>query len=553
MNVDARRHPDDDQSNLAPAGDEASTPGRMLDNGRGTTDAQQMRHVDTGDQSNDRSLQPMTGADPPRTTAVEWLRQNDYLDPVAISSEPDTDSSDGVLGQAAEQTATHPTFDKAAARDNDLPSVVENPPDARLESVRERILADAAARADQQLDEVCAVFGVDTPDRISAVAKARDVIAETLAPFTVDATIRLLRAVRSEIAERPDATVGIVYRDGASIGLAIKELDPDLFESHCRPVYLSRKTTEAVLQDQENTAEREFTLPEQFRVRDKADPEEIPGASIRVGRHLVLSGLPVTTPGAHIILIDSGHKGTIQEQLNAAFPKPTYSGHYLFYVQSEHDPHPNAKTGHVLHQSPERTFPAEADDPARIYAEKDPAVVFEHLLRGTMSTTHGHDNRGSPIHDRESPSLDEINPLVVAPEYDDPGVRIAIMDIAQRTVTNYARTIAELDKAGIDYQPNLSEQARACTQRVRSWAHGHDTGDPAFNALADSFVRRADKDLIPRLRNVITDLELGEAATTAAWRGYQQLSLADKERYVEQLELTTRSPGSAPPEGTPHG
>ncbi|NKY27778.1 hypothetical protein [Nocardia gamkensis] len=550
MNVDARHHPDDDQSKRGP-GDETSTRQRLLDNGHNTTDAQKMWHVDTRGKSDDRPARPVTGADPPLTTAAERLRQNDYPDPGAIRREPDTGSSDHA--QATEQTTAPPTFDQTATRDTELRSASDDAPDTQLESTRERIMADAAARAEQQLDEVCTVFGIDTPERIGAVAKARDVIAETLAPFTVDATIRLLRGVRSEIAEQPNAVVGIVYRDGGTIGMAIKELDADLYESHCRPVYLSRKTTEAVLQDQENAAERTFSLPEQFRVRDKPDPAEIPGASMRTGKHLVRSGLPVTTPGAHIILVDSGHKGTIQEQLNAAFPKPTYSGHYLFHVQAERDPHPDAKTGHVLHQSPERTFPAEADDPARIYAEKDPAVVFEHLLRGIMSTTHGHDNRGSPIHAREIPSLDQINPLVVAPEYADRGVRIAIMDIAQRTVTNCARTIAELDKAGIDYQPNLAEQARTCTQRVRSWAHGHDTGDPAFNALADSFVRRADKDLIPRLRAVITDLELGEAATTAAWRGYQQLSLADKERYVEQLELTTRSPGSAPPEGTPHG
>ncbi|ATL67365.1 hypothetical protein CRH09_15335 [Nocardia terpenica] len=361
----------------------------------------------------------------------------------------------------------------------------------------------------------------------------------------------MLDDVRSEINENPGAVVAIVLRDGATIGMTIRELDPDLFDSGCRLAYLSRKSIEAVLQDQENNAGRTFPALEPFRDRGKADPDDVPGATFRLEKHLIRSGLPVTTPGAHIILLDSGHRGTIQEGLSAAFPKPSFSGHYLFHVQSPDDPHKGTKTGHILHLSPERAHPADPEDPARIYTDKDPVAVFEHLLHGTMSTTHGHDDRGNPLRQLEYPSTDQISPLVLAPQYSDPQVRIAIMDIAQRTVANCARTIAAFDRAGIDYRPQLTEQARTCTQRVQSWAYGDSTGDPAFNALADSFVRRTDKNLVHRLRAITNDL--GIVATTATWLGYHNLSPTHKERYVDLLERTTDSPGPATPEGQSHG
>ncbi len=426
----------------------------------------------------------------------------------------------------------------------------EAAPDARLEAIQQRIRADAAARGDQQLEEVCADHGVETDDRIQAVAEARDVMEETLTPFIVEASDRIGAGVSRELAKRPDATVSFVYRDGAMIATTFQQLHPDLYRVG-HPIFLSRKNAEAVLQDLEDNAGQNFGSLEKFRDRLSVDPDQVPGAMLRTQRHVLSAGVPITTPGSHHILIDSGHRGTVQERLAAAYPRSTFSGHYLFHVESEFDPHPGTKNGYALHLSRDRSYPTDPDDPAMIYKDKDPATVVEQLFHGLMSTTHGYDDRGTPIRERERPSLDRINPLVVAPHYQDATVRTAIMAIAPRTVANYARMVADFDRAGIDYRPTLTEQARTCTLRVRSWAYGHDDGDPAFDALADSFVPRQDKNLVPRLRAIAGDP--GPPAATAIWLGYQGLPLADKERYIAAQERTIHPQDPARPEGTSHG
>ena len=553
MSVEARPDPHD-RTTLQPDDEATSKPSTSVDDSSGTS-TEPPRPADGGDGPQAHAPEPeITGRPrgPADTSRLRTIDPPGEEERTAVeSTSPSTRLDSAVADEAVRSTEAATGFDRPAAQDDGHIAPGDSRPDAEAESIRERILAEADARAERHVGEVCATYGVESPEQIMAVRKAMNIIAETAAPFAVEGARRILESVRGKIEKWPDAVVAITCRDGRTLGMAIAELDPRFYEAHCRPVHLSRRCMENVLQNKEEETGQKFAEIEEMRDRTMIDPEEVPGAALRTQRHLLSSGLPITTPGAHIIFVDSGARGTIQEQVSAAWPKANYSSEFLHHIEFEHDPNKGTKTGHFLHISSDSVHPADPDDPARIFAEKPPGVVFEDLMHGPMASTVGHDERGNPVYAAERSSADQIVPLVIRPEYDDSNVRMAIMDVAQRAVSNRARTAADLADAGLDYRQDLIEEARAYIRKVRSWVDGDDTGDPAFNALADSFVRREDKNLVPRLRTATRDFD--EAASIAVWRDYRQLPLADKRRYVEHHERTALSPGSAAPEGPSDG
>ncbi|MGN2638305.1 hypothetical protein ACTD5D_19340 [Nocardia takedensis] len=526
--------------------------------GRAPTDAARLLAIDSNDaESPPLSSSPADAENPTREpTDAEKLLRLDGSD--SASDGPTTESHPGAEHDTTviDNSATGFTDHRSVASSDSAVAVESTATaDADADAVRTRILAEAAERAEQRLEDVCDFYGVTDRGDIAHVAEARDVIAATLAPLAVEGACRMLPKLREEIDDYAGTVFPVVNRDGTPVGLAIEQLDPDLYAAHCRPIHLSRKTSEEALQNDETHAGRSYPqLGDDLRDRDRADPAEIPGAAMRLERHLLLSGVEITSPGVRISMIDSGHKGSIQEALAARYPDATISGHYLFHTQSEADPHPGSKTGYFLHSSADRTFPADPDDPARIFEDKNPSFVYEQLLHGPMSTTRGYDDRGEPIQSFESPPTGQINPLLIAERYSAPQVRSAIAEIAQHAVADCARTVADLDRAGLQYRPALAEQADSCMRKIRDWAYGHDTGDPAFNTLADSFVRREDKYLVARLRETVDALGLGAAGTDAVWHGYQNLHPDDKPRYIEHLQRSMAPSSDSPtPEGTPHG
>jgi hypothetical protein len=137
----------------------------------------------------------------------------------------------------------------------------------------------------------------------------------------------------------------------------------------------------------------------------------------------------------------------------------------------------------------------------------------------------------------------------LSPAYAEDNVRIAVMDAAQLAVADYASSIAELRRAGVDCRAELSAKSDRFAHQVRSWVTGDSAADPAFAELMDSFVCRADKHHVTDLRTAIADRGLDDTAADTAWRAYQQLdSLDDKQAFVADFQRHT-----APSTGADYG
>ncbi|WP_024802851.1 hypothetical protein [Nocardia sp. BMG51109] len=430
-------------------------------------------------------------------------------------------------------TADEPGPRTEAFETSSAPGIPDLP--AAPETLDARLQAEAAERRRQGIDAICAGHGIDAPDAIAAVERAYDVVADNHAPFITAYTERILDACREHLAKAPGTVIAFVSRDGDSLALAAYELDRNLFDSHCTLIAVPRARADAAVQDVETHTGRTFDELAPFRAtRTDVDPEEIPGARARLTNHVESRGVPVATPGADVIIVDSSFKGTVQELLTALYPDLNVHGHYLFLGQARGDPHPDSKTGHALH------LPADAsagdatapDSPFAIFTEKDAVLTIEHILRGSMGKTRGYDEDGRPIRQPESPRLDRLDPAVVSQDYTDAAVRLAVMDAGQLAVANYARYVADLRDAGGDSRGELSGKAENFARQVRSWVTGTGSTDPAFAELMDSFVPRSGGELAD-LRTAVDRAGLDDTAAASAWRDYPWLgSPDDKKTYV---------------------
>ncbi|MQY22735.1 hypothetical protein [Nocardia macrotermitis] len=536
MSVEARPDPLD-RTTLAPAAE--------------ATSIETTRAADGGDGPQVHTPESVTAVQPRGPADASRLRSSDPPgsdEQAVVESASPSEYSGTVVADDAGRSTEVVQLDRPAAQDEGQGG---DHPDTELESVRERILAEENAREERQVAEVCAEYGIENQEQIAALREAHGVFTETIAPFVIEGAHRMLDSLRSKVEKQPDTVVVITCRDGLALGMAMEKIDPEFYKAHCRVVRLSRKCMENVVQDMENVTGQKFDDIEEMRDRSMIDPEQVPGAALRTQRHMLASGVPVTTPGANIVFIDSGVRGTIQELATAAWPKANYSSEFLNYVEFANDPHKGTKTGHFLHMSSDRVHPSDLDDPVRIFDNKLAGRVYEELMHGATASTIGHDENGNPVYGTESSSADQVAPYAISAKYEDSNLRMAIMDIAQRAVSSRARTAAESVAAGIDYREDLRQGVNAYIRKVQSWVNGDDTGDPEFKALADSFVRREDKHLVHRLRTATSDL--GKPAHTAVWLGYQHLSPADKERLVKQYERTALPPGSTAPEGSSDG
>ncbi|USX51223.1 toxin glutamine deamidase domain-containing protein [Lentzea sp. HUAS12] len=392
----------------------------------------------------------------------------------------------------------------------------------------------------EAVDQVADDLGITDPEKRQALADTYDTAREYTAPIIVDVAARIQDDLRVLTDADPDHRVVYLGRDGHSLALASRELDPEFFDRHASEVVLSRAVVEAALRDIERSdPDRDLSAIDEFRLHKKVADEDVPGAYDRLSEYLDSAGVPIHGDGG-ISLVDTSYKGTVQEMLTAAYPDPEFQGHYAFHGQSPGDPHPDAKKGYLVDLEPEdgggKPLRELSDDPGRTFAHQDAIGVIEETLHGTMSSPRRIDEDG-PVQQPQRFEPDPtagINPLKVAEPFQDPVVREGAKAMSLRAVVDVAREMAELRAGGGAWRDELSARAEHGRDQVRSWVAEDASGDPRFREVMDSLVRRGDKGAVLAVEAAVRDLPPDEQRRV--WTEFGALpSIAERDEYARGL------------------
>jgi hypothetical protein len=395
---------------------------------------------------------------------------------------------------------------------------------------------------DAAVAETAALLGITDPDQIRALGHAYEVAREYTAPVIVDVASRVHDDVAAAVAANPDRRVVFLGRDGHSLALATRTMEPDFFNQHCSEIVLSRAVVESAMRDLENSGVR-FEGIDEFRVPKKVDEALLPGAAQRLEDYLANQGIPVNRPGAEISLVDTSYKGTVQELLAAAYPDVDFQGHYAFHGQEPTDPHPDNKKGYLVDLGPEvgrgRPLGELTDDHALTWAHQDAVGSIEETLNGTLSSPIGIGPDGPvqrPQH-LEEDQTNGINPTKIDPAFTDPRVREGAKAVAMRAVADAAEHAVARREAGADWRGELSSSVERTRDQVRAWV-GDDTAgtDPRFREVMDSMVRRDDKKIVIQLTDTMAQLNMDPAAQRAVWDAYNQCETkTERKRFAADL------------------
>jgi hypothetical protein len=253
---------------------------------------------------------------------------------------------------------------------------------------------------ERAVDAVCARFEITDPEKRRAVGDVYQVTRENTAPFVVKVTDDMLVDLHAEAERNPNLTVAFLGRDGHSLAITARRLDPGFYADHCREVVLSRSVVEAAVQDLEANAGKTFPEIADFRAAGrKVDPETVDGARQRLTEYLQTCGIPVGDPDSEVALVDTSYKGTVQELLTATYPKTSFQGRYAFFGASPHDTHADTKKGYALHLDaghseggrPVSELPA---DERLTLSHQDAIGAIEETLHGPWTSRDGSDRPG---------------------------------------------------------------------------------------------------------------------------------------------------------------
>ncbi|WP_053734627.1 toxin glutamine deamidase domain-containing protein [Nocardia sp. NRRL S-836] len=393
---------------------------------------------------------------------------------------------------------------------------------------------------DEAVDRVADDLGITDPEKRQALADTYDAAREYTAPIIVDVAARIHDDLKVLADNDPDHRVVFLGRDGHSLALASRELDPVFFDRHASEVVLSRAVVEAALRDVErNDPSRDLSAIEEFRLHKKVAEEDVPGAYDRLSDYLDAAGVPIHSDSG-ISLVDTSYKGTVQEMLTAAFPDPEFQGHYAFHGQSPGDPHPDAKKGYLVDLGPEdgggKPLRELSDDPGRTFAHQDAIGVIEETLHGTMSSPRRIDEDG-PVQQPQRFEEDltkGINPVKIAEPFRDPAVREGAKAMSLRAVVDVAREMAELRAEGGAWRDELAARAEHGRDQVRSWVAEDGSADPRFREVMDSLVRRGDKGAVIAVEDAVRDLPADEQRRV--WTEFAALpGIVERDEYARRL------------------
>ncbi|MFM9582737.1 ABC transporter permease [Streptomyces caniscabiei] len=408
-----------------------------------------------------------------------------------------------------------------------------------------------------QVADIHAAYGLKDPAQRRAVEEAYTAFREHSGPFMVSVSAEMLDDLRADVRQNPDRVIAFLGRDGHSLAAAVRGLDPDFFDRHCREVVVSRAVVDAALQDLEKNAGASFPEAEAFRgARKKVDPADVDGSYRHLTDYLRASGVPMGLPGSSVTVVDTSFKGTVQELMTAAYPQTQIQGRYAFLALSPDDPHPEAKQGYVFHQEPDALWqglpqPYLPEQRSQTFGNQDALGVIEETLHGPM---------GSPVNvtaqgPQQLPQqLDQqplvgINPVCVAEQYRDPKVREAVKAAAVLAVHDSAVETARSRDAGRDWEGELQQSRERFTDQVRSWVSRDGQTDGRLSAVLDSFVRRGDKNVVKDLDKALKHAGVNQQAAEPLWKRFGELkTLEEKKRFVKDATMPTPGSGKTPQE-----
>jgi hypothetical protein len=395
------------------------------------------------------------------------------------------------------------------------------------------------------VDLVSTRLGITDPAGRQALGQAYDVTARYSAPFMTKVASDMLVDLKAEVAANPDRSIVFVGRDGHSLAVAMRPLDPQFVDTHTQEVVLSRAVVDAAIQDVQTNTRTSFPEIDGFRqAADKVSSESVDGAMQRLTEYLQNSDVPVGRPGSEVTLVDTSYKGTVQELLAAAYPDTSFHGRYVFFGASPADPHPGTKVGYALHLEVDRGstgipldhLPA---DPRLTFAHRDAIATIEETLHGPLSSPRAIGPDG-PVHQfqRFDPEpLRGLNPVGVGDVYIDPLVREGVKHVNLIAVHDYAQHIADVRMLGGDWHGQLDQGYAGFQHQVQAWIGGGDA-DPKFANVMDSFVRRSDKGLVASLQTAIHHAGLTSDQANAVWTKYGRLgTLPKRQAFVDHFRL----------------
>jgi hypothetical protein len=136
-----------------------------------------------------------------------------------------------------------------------------------------------------------------------------------------------------------------------------------------------------------------------------------------------------------------------------------------------------------------------------------------------------------------------INPVLVAEQYRDPKVREAVKAAAILAVHDSALEAARSRNAGRDWKGELQQARERFTDQVRSWVSRDGRTDGRLAPVLDSFVRRADKNVVKDLDKALKHAGVDQRAAEPLWKQFGELkSLEEKKQFLK--DATTPTPGS---------
>ncbi|UGQ12266.1 hypothetical protein LO772_01235 [Yinghuangia sp. ASG 101] len=249
--------------------------------------------------------------------------------------------------------------------------------------------------------DICEQFGLGLQDTLT-VHRAFLLTLRRFAPFNTWLAAGILRDLRREVARDRSVRIAFVARDGHVLAAAVRGLDPELFDRYCTEIRVSRKALEPLWKD---AAGGELPLDEKaFRgYKGSFSAETAAGAVGHARAYLRERGLPVDSPGARVVLVDNGLRGSIGEVFHLVFGWDTFSHLGVASVPARH-PRPDRIKGHLVHAGPDAwrgQIDYLPDEWSRTFLSSYVMRIWETFTSGPLKTVD-HIGPDGPVAGREA-------------------------------------------------------------------------------------------------------------------------------------------------------
>ncbi|GAB2602247.1 hypothetical protein [Kribbella endophytica] len=390
-----------------------------------------------------------------------------------------------------------------------------------------------------------------TEDRdFTTLYDAYTVTYDFAAPFVVRIADDMLADLRDDVGSRRTDRVLALGRDGHSLAIAMRRLEPAFYQRHVSNLVVSRALVENALQDLERHTKQRFAQVDGYRrVAPRVDPADTVGGFRVLSEYLHAGGVPVGRSRSRVTVFDTSFKGTVQELLGAVYPNTTFTGRYAIFGESPHDPHPGSKKGYEVHLRAAETrqgkpFYELPADESKTFAHQLAINAVEELLDGPMATAV-RIAAGRPVQtgQRHQPELFlGLSRGRISPRLRSLRVREGVKVVNLYAIADRANHTAALRDAGRDYRTGLETGVTRYRREIRAWIGGGEV-DPRLMEFLDSFVHRGDKQHAELLERTLQKARLPEPRAEAIWAAYDRCGDEDKQVFVQNVLNSVQTGG----------